>query len=177
MTDKSVKLSHIECAALSLLMLQRISAVYDTNKIVLARPLYKAEAYLVLYPEGFSYMMDVVVKHSDFFGDAFLRGFESAWSLIHSAQGRTELYDLLAKLTSSAEGGKRKELVQDPRAETRGAAVVLCIYSAYLVSFFDGNYRKAFDLLVAAEAIHQEAKVFARESEEARTLWSADDHP
>ena len=177
-------------------MLQRISSVYDTHKIVLTKPIYKAEAYLLLYPEGFSHLMDVVVKHSDFFGDEFLTKFEAAWAKIHSQQGRQGLYELLSRAMSAetgAEGGAesasgsrddgrsssgsgnamRKSLVEDSRGETRAAVAVLSVYSAFLVSFFEGQHRKAFELLYAAESIHQEAKAFAKIAEESQ--WAADD--
>ena len=181
-------------------MLQRISSVYDTHKIVLTKPLYKAEAYLLLYPEGFSHLMDVVVKHSDFFGDDFLAKFEAAWAKIHSQQGRQGLYELLSRAMSvevegGAEGGTeaasgsgyegrsgsgsgggnamRKSLVEDSRGETRAAVAVLSVYSAFLMSFFEGQHRKAFELLYAAESIHEEAKAFAKIAEESQ--WAADD--
>ena len=179
-------------------MLQRISSVYDTHKIVLTKPLYKAEAYLLLYPEGFSHLMDVVVKHSDFFGDDFLAKFEAAWAKIHSQQGRQGLYELLSRAMSvesagGAEGGAeaasgsgyegrsgsggrnamRKSLVEDSRGETRAAVAVLSVYSAFLMSFFEGQHRKAFELLYAAESIHEEAKAFAKIAEESQ--WAADD--
>jgi len=177
-------------------MLQRISSVYDTHKIVLTKPLYKAEAYLLLYPEGFSHLMDVVVKHSDFFGDDFLAKFEAAWAKIHSQQGRQGLYELLSRAMSvEVEGGAeaasgsryegrsgsgggggnamRKSLVEDSRGETRAAVAVLSVYSAFLMSFFEGQHRKAFELLYAAESIHEEAKAFAKIAEESQ--WAADD--
>jgi len=151
-------------------MLRRMKAVFDTHKIVMTRPLYKAEAYLMLYPEGYGYLMDVVVKHADFFGEDFLLRFESAWGKIHSDQGRRELYAMLAGITSPE--GRRKDLVED-RGEARAAVAVLSIYSAFLVSFFEGGYRKAFDLLYAAETIHQDAKVHARNAEVSQ--WAADE--
>jgi len=58
-------------------------------------------------------------------------------------------------------------------ASARATATALSIYAAFLVSFHEGNHRKAFDLLFAAEAVHQEAKAFGRRAEESQ--WAADD--
>lgn len=154
-------------------MLRRISAVYKTQKIVLTKPLYKAEAYLMLYPEAYNYIVEVVVRHADFLGENFLSKFEAAWSNIHSQQGRNDLYNLLLLTTST--DGRRRELIEDNQSHARTAVTVLSIYSAFIMSFFEGKHRKAYDLLYAAESIHQDAKTFIENKE--NSVWAADDNP
>ena len=166
--DKALELTHIECAALTLHMLRRLGPVHSAKKIVMAKPVYQAEAYIVLYPEAFAHIMDVVVQHSDFLGDSFLRTFEAAWKNINAKAGRLELHRLLVRTTSAE--GRRQALIEDPSRDAgrdaRAAVTALSIYAAYLVSFHEGEHRKAFDLLYACEAIHLEARALQRAREE-----------
>lgn len=161
--DKTLAITHIECAALTLHMLRRLGPVHGAKTIVMTKPVYQAEAYILLYPEAFAHIMDMVVTHSDFLGESFLQSFEAAWSSINHKTGRVELYKLLARTTSPE--GRRQALVEDPGRDARAAVTCLVVYSAYLMSFFESEHRKAFDLLYAVEAIHLDAKAFERSRE------------
>jgi len=127
----------------------------------------------MLYPEGFRNILDLVVKNSEFLGVDFLNKFEAAWGVIHTQQGRNDLFKLLVDTTSSSPSGRRKELVEAERDEPRAAVSLLCIYTAFLMSFHHSAHRGAYDLLFACESIFRDAEALAREKEE--SLWAGDD--
>ena len=41
----------------------------------------------------------------------------------------------------------------------RGTVTILGVYAAYLISYYDNDYRKAYDLLYAIQSLNEDAEV------------------
>jgi hypothetical protein len=159
--DKSLKITHIECTALTYACLRRLKGSGGFG-VSIARPMYKAENYLFVYPAGLTQMVDSVVNNADVLGRAFLIRFEDAWANANSQNGRNELYALLMERLSN-DSPTRQELVEMESGETRECLLMLSVYASYLVGTqSDPNdshaYRRAFELMFAAEQLMQDAE-------------------
>jgi len=179
--DKKMKMTHIECTALAALVLRRISKSGDMPGVQLARPMYKADNWLFVYPSALSHMVDAVGMSAEFLGRHFLRDFEAAWSSAHSKEGRADLYALLMGLVGRS-SPSRQRLIEEENPEARLCALKLSLYVSYLVGVHGGEDtamnsgaggnaggdansndhapRRAFDLLYAAESLQQEAEKY-----------------
>ena len=100
-------------------------------------------------------MVDTVVRNVDFFGMDFVKKFEGSWKHLHSREGRDGLYSLMLHTVSIR--GRRSELIQNASDDTRRAVSLITAYASYLVAAQDESYRRAFDLLYAAESLNREA--------------------
>jgi len=183
--DKKTKVTHIECTALAALVLRRISNSGGMPGVQLARPMYKADNWLFVYPSALSHMVDAVGMSAEFLGRRFLRDFEAAWGNANSAEGRNDLYALLHGLVGPS-SPSRQRLIEEETPEARLCALKLSLYVSYLVGVHGGEdsptssgpapgggaggtdsigsdhaHRRAFDLLYAAESLQQEAEAYS----------------
>jgi hypothetical protein len=165
--DKSMEICHIECVAITSLILRRLppnAANYEAFN--LSQPMYRSPHYLTVFPDGTNQLLDLIIRQGDILGMKFLNPFESAWKNLHSSKGRKVLYDLLLNLVSVS--GGRQELIEVISTQTtditdvRSSITLLATYSAYLIGAYDDDYRSAFNLLFAVESLCQEADVFAK---------------
>ena len=171
--DKTMVMTHIECTALTYLVLRRLR---DMPGVQIARPMYKTDNYLFIYPSALSHIVDCVVSSGELLGKRFLRDFETAWANAHSKDGRNDLYTLLEELIAPG-SPLRQRLIEEASPAARHCVLKLSLYIAYLVgahgsedlttstdtSGTDHAFRRAFDLLYAAECLQQDAEVFQRQ--------------
>lgn len=164
--DKSMEICHIECVAITSLVLRRLppnAANYEAFS--LSKPMYRSPHYLTVFPDGTNQLLDLIIRQSDVLGMKFLKPFESAWKNLHSSYGRKSLYDLLLNLVSVS--GSRQELIElissqnTDITDIRSSISLLATYSAYLIGAYDNDYRSAFNLLFAVESLCQEAEIYA----------------
>jgi hypothetical protein len=184
--DKSLDIQHIECTALTYSLLR--NRVKKLPGLDLARPMYKNENYLFVYPAALSHIVDSIAANAEALGGDFLVRFESGWSKAHSEQGRKELYTLLSEYLEP-ESPMRQNLVEMESDEARRSVVMLSVYVAYLVGTKtnqkrqqhtnnnsnnnhhhhhhqnrDGSpFRRAFDLLYSAESMMADADQLQRD--------------
>jgi hypothetical protein len=199
MDKKNKNITFIECSTLTYLICKRLQKLlpgYQIGSIELARPIYKSENYLFVYPAALKFMVDSVVANAEVLGSDFLIRFEAAWARAHSDQGRNQLYILLEEYLA-IDSDSRKSLIQhvtdnEERKGTsaitnngngaQGCILMLTAYVSYLVSINGGSvvggkgigtqgqdsYRRAYDLLYAAESMMDEAEEYKRSLSESR---------
>ena len=186
--DKSLDIQHIECTALTYSLLR--NRVKKLPGLDLARPMYKNENYLFVYPAALSHMVDSIATNAEALGKDFLIRFESGWSKAHSEQGRKELYTLLSEYLGHS-STTRQDLVEMESDETRRSVVMLSVYVAYLVGTKshqqrnnsnssrnrnrnehrdDSPFRQAFDLLYSAESMMSDADQLQRDLRKASSI-------
>lgn len=168
--DKTMEICHVECAAISHLLLRRLhryerqsvdddstpedSTVKFLRTINLATPHFKVPNYLNIYPEQLTRIVNYVQLHSDEYGQEFVTAFQLAWSDINKPQGRAALYDLMLHCVSVK--GRRSEFVNEWSFDALMGLSSVCVYAAYAVAVNDKGMRAAYDLLYAFETAIQE---------------------
>lgn len=155
--DRSVYLTHIECIALSTIVLQQISG--SNRCISLAKPAYHSANYLVVFPDTQQRLSALLIDAVSVLGTGFLRSFESCWARQRTKAGRTELFSLLRDLLHpDAPSSSREVLVRGAMPQKREAVALVCVYAAYLVGANDGAYRRGFELLYLAHTMLEEGR-------------------
>ena len=99
----------------------------------------------------------MIIKHNDILGEVFLNECEAAWKILKSNEGRIKFYNLMMYTVSLK--GKRVDIIQKYDDDVRGVVTILGVYAAYLISYYDNDYRKAYDLLYAIQSLNEDAEV------------------
>jgi len=166
--SKEYEICHIEVIALTKVILNRVANYKGVFSLLL--PLYKYENYLFIVPNALTTLLDMVVSESDNLGPDFVREFETCWQNIHSQDGREAFYHLMIKNIENNEYRKKliKISIDSLESTERNLMTLLCVYSAYLVSSQDGEFRLAYDMLYAVESLHSTCDASIKDEQEKR---------
>lgn len=149
--DKALPLSHIECAALTALLLRR--RIDPSNRILsLASPLFRGANYLFVFPDALERLFRLFVENAVFLGSDALFGLSEQCRKIHSAQGR---HSLFVTLTGFLEAPAVRRSLVEAAPSARDSFAQVVVYTAYLRAARDGDYRGAFDLLYALDLVYR----------------------
>jgi hypothetical protein len=158
--DKKIPISHIECISLTSLILNTLNSIndeVDTGVLSLSKPLYKSENYLVANPRSLDKLFKMIIKHNDVLGQEFLNDCEAIWKILKSQEGRFQFYNLMMYTVSLK--GKRTEIIQNYDDDVRGTITISGVYAAFLISYFEKDHRKAYDLLYAIYSLNEDAEL------------------
>jgi len=181
--DKKAPISHIECIALTRLLIKR--SKINRSDFGLNRPYYKYENYLYAYPDAVAALRESFLNNFSSLGHDYLNNYDGTWQHIRTAQGRLQFYQFINDMITI----ERKKLIElsnydnnennnndsnknnisdsddvnDNRAnsilisnEACQSLSALAIYCAYLIGVQDSNYRLAYDLLYVTHRLTQE---------------------
>lgn len=171
--DKALQVGHVECTALSLILMSLLPLIpYDA--ICIARPRYRSENYLFVYPKAIAQILKSMDSAQEQLGEEFARSFDRHWADVSSHAGRVALYSQVMDTLSVS--GQRGSLTSTDKAAAREALGLLSLYVAYLIGAQDGDFRRAYDLLYACASVVREAeerRVSTVEADEAKgEEWS-----
>jgi hypothetical protein len=157
--DKSLPISHIECTALTALLMEKVSR----NRLYMqvSRPMYKNRDYLHVYPGTMKQIVDLMYQNPQVLGMQFLKTFEKDWAQLHRQQGRA---DLASKLAASLGNESRlRRVLVSPVDSSEGSVesirdgiAMATIFVAYQVASRDGEFRTAFDLLFSLLGVYED---------------------
>ena len=158
--DKEAVVGHVECIAMTHLLLQRIDP--SRRLVAIARPIYRSENYLFIYPTSLDKMLDMLfTSASEVVGLDVLKPFEDAWTRLHSQKGREQLLDIMKSVVYSP--SSRSALIDAESDACRDAVALMSMYVSYLVGSHDGNFREGYDLLYMTESLLQDAATSKRQ--------------
>jgi hypothetical protein len=98
--DKNIPVNHVECIALTSLIVNSITNNDDSNLVSLTKPLYKSENYLTVNPRSLDEIFKLIIKYNDVLGEKFLNDCEVSWKILKCQEGRAMFFEIMMHTVS-----------------------------------------------------------------------------